>query len=140
MKATLELDEHHWWYRGRRRVILAELERLALPGDARVLDAGCGSGRTLQELTRYGEVHGIELSPDAAAVARALCGVNAICHQAAMVGLGQNMLDIRDYAHHNDLGTAVLLRELAAARRDSLHFLCRECGTTQTYFRSVHAV
>jgi len=21
------------------------------------------------------------------------------------------------------------------ARRDSLHFLCRECGTTQTYFR-----
>lgn len=70
MKAMLDVDEHHWWYRGRRRVILAELERLALPVGARVLDAGCGSGRTLQELTRFGEVSGIELDPDAADLAR----------------------------------------------------------------------
>jgi SAM-dependent methyltransferase len=35
-----------------------------------VLDAGCGSGRTLQELRRYGEVSGIELDPGAASVAR----------------------------------------------------------------------
>src|SRR5437763_4563311 len=52
---------------------------------------------------------------DRAAVAQALRGVDAICHQAAMVGLGRDMLDIADYARHNDLGTAVLLRELAAA-------------------------
>jgi dTDP-L-rhamnose 4-epimerase len=48
-------------------------------------------------------------------LARALDGVDAVCHQAAMVGLGQDMLDVADYAHHNDLGTAVLLRELAAS-------------------------
>jgi SAM-dependent methyltransferase len=70
MKATLEVDEYHWWYRGRRRVIVAELDRLPLAPGARVLDAGCGSGRTLQELTRYGEVHGIELDPEAAELAR----------------------------------------------------------------------
>ena len=70
MKAMLEVDEHHWWYRGRRRIIAAELDRLALPAGARVLDAGCGSGRTLDELTEYGEVCGIELDPDAAALAR----------------------------------------------------------------------
>ena len=71
MKAMLDVDEHHWWYRGRRRIIRAELDRLPLPADARVLDAGCGSGRTLEELRDYGEVRGIELSPDAAEVARA---------------------------------------------------------------------
>jgi SAM-dependent methyltransferase len=71
MKATLEVDEHHWWYRGRRRVIRAELDRLALPARARVLDAGCGSGRTLQELVDYGEVQGIELNEGAAELARA---------------------------------------------------------------------
>ena len=71
MKATLEVDEHHWWYRGRRRIIQAELDRLPLAGSACVLDAGCGSGRTLQELARYGEVHGIELSPEAAELAQA---------------------------------------------------------------------
>jgi dTDP-L-rhamnose 4-epimerase len=51
---------------------------------------------------------------DAATVRRALHGVDAVCHQAAMVGLGQDMLDIADYSRNNDFGTAVLLRELAA--------------------------
>jgi SAM-dependent methyltransferase len=70
MKAMLDVDEQHWWYRGRRRIIAVELDRLPLPDGARVLDAGCGSGRTLQELDRFGDVSGIELNPQAAAVAR----------------------------------------------------------------------
>jgi SAM-dependent methyltransferase len=75
MNAMLELDDRHWWYRGRRRIIQAELDRLPLRAEARVLDAGCGSGRTLEELGRYGEVFGIELDPGAADVARAReCG------------------------------------------------------------------
>ena len=51
---------------------------------------------------------------DPAAVAQALDGVDAVCHQASMVGLGQDISDIAEYARHNDLGTAVLLRGLAA--------------------------
>jgi SAM-dependent methyltransferase len=71
MKATLAVDEHHWWYRGRRRVIRAELDRLPLPAAPRILDAGCGSGRTLVELAGYGGVlSGIELNTDAAQLAR----------------------------------------------------------------------
>jgi SAM-dependent methyltransferase len=70
MKTMLEVDEHHWWYRGRRRIISVELERLPLPAGARLLDAGCGSGRTLEQLRGYGQVCGIELSPDAAGLAR----------------------------------------------------------------------
>ncbi len=50
---------------------------------------------------------------DAATVATALADVDAVCHQAAMVGLGVDILDLPDYVSHNDLGTAVLLRELA---------------------------
>jgi dTDP-L-rhamnose 4-epimerase len=52
---------------------------------------------------------------DAAVVARAVDGVSAVSHQAAMVGLGVDVRDITDYVAHNDLGTAVLLRELARA-------------------------
>jgi SAM-dependent methyltransferase len=70
MKVMLDVDEHHWWYRGRRRIIRAELDRLELPAGARVLDAGCGSGRTLEELEDYGTVFGIELNPEAAEIAR----------------------------------------------------------------------
>jgi SAM-dependent methyltransferase len=70
MKATLAVDEHHWWYRGRRRIIRAELDRLPLAPGGRVLDAGCGSGRTLEELVDYGEVSGLELNAEAAELAR----------------------------------------------------------------------
>jgi dTDP-L-rhamnose 4-epimerase len=50
---------------------------------------------------------------DARVVAAALEGVDRVCHQAAMVGLGVDILDMPDYVSHNDLGTAVLLAELA---------------------------
>ncbi|CBG67607.1 putative epimerase [Streptomyces scabiei 87.22] len=52
---------------------------------------------------------------DGAAVLRALDGVDAVCHQAAMVGLGTGFADAPAYVSHNDLGTAVLLTAMAEA-------------------------
>jgi SAM-dependent methyltransferase len=69
MKAMLEVDDRHWWYRGRRLIVREELDHLAHSNGARVLDAGCGSGRMLEELKDYGEVSAVEIDPDAAAVA-----------------------------------------------------------------------
>ncbi|MEX5717994.1 NAD-dependent epimerase/dehydratase family protein [Geodermatophilus maliterrae] len=52
---------------------------------------------------------------DRGAVDRALDGVDAVCHQAAMVGLGVDVQDMPAYAGINDLGTAVLLAAMASA-------------------------
>ncbi|MFD8294928.1 NAD-dependent epimerase/dehydratase family protein [Streptomyces bauhiniae] len=52
---------------------------------------------------------------DREAVARALAGVDAVCHQAAMVGLGNGVADAAEYVSRNDLGTAVLLATMAEA-------------------------
>ncbi|MFF3088294.1 NAD-dependent epimerase/dehydratase family protein [Streptomyces nojiriensis] len=52
---------------------------------------------------------------DPDAVARALAGVDAVCHQAAKVGLGKDFGDAPGYVSANDLGTAVLLAEMARA-------------------------
>lgn len=71
LHAMLSNDEEHWWYRGRRRVLRAELDRLPLPAHPRLLDAGCGSGRTLDELAEYGEVSGIDVSAEAVFSAQA---------------------------------------------------------------------
>jgi dTDP-L-rhamnose 4-epimerase len=49
------------------------------------------------------------------AVGRALAGVDAVCHQAAMVGLGVGFGDAAEYVSRNDLGTAVLLSTMADA-------------------------
>lgn len=43
---------------------------------------------------------------------RALPGVDAVCHQAARVGLGVDFADVVDYVADNDTGTAVGLRAL----------------------------
>ncbi|HEX4252465.1 MAG TPA: NAD-dependent epimerase/dehydratase family protein [Pseudonocardia sp.] len=45
---------------------------------------------------------------------RLLPGVDAVCHQAAMVGHGLDPSDAPDYASHNDYGTAVLLAAMHA--------------------------
>ena len=42
-----------------------------------------------------------------------LDGIDAVCHQAAMVGLGVDLDDLPDYVSHNELGTAVLLAAMA---------------------------
>ncbi|MFD4867602.1 NAD-dependent epimerase/dehydratase family protein [Streptomyces sp. NPDC058412] len=52
---------------------------------------------------------------DAGAVRAALRGVHAVCHQAAMVGLGKDFADAPEYVGCNDLGTAVLLAAMATA-------------------------
>jgi dTDP-L-rhamnose 4-epimerase len=53
---------------------------------------------------------------DRETVERALHGVTAVCHQAAMVGLGVDMSDIGAFVSHNDVGTATLLETLAGLR------------------------
>lgn len=52
---------------------------------------------------------------DPSTVDAALAGVDAVCHQAAMVGLGVDAQDMPEYASHNDFGTAVLLAAMARA-------------------------
>src|SRR5213083_280346 len=52
---------------------------------------------------------------DRATVAAAQRGVDAVLHQAAMVGMGVDMDDLPEYVGCNDLGTAVLLAGMARA-------------------------
>jgi dTDP-L-rhamnose 4-epimerase len=85
------------------------VDRLVADGhDVRVLDRAPGA-RDDAEV-----VGGDVRDPDA--VRAALRGVDAVAHQAGMVGLGSDFDDVADYAAHNDLGTAVLLQGLARAR------------------------
>lgn len=58
------LWDHHWWWRSRESLLLAEIGRLARSSRiASLLDIGCGDGLFFDALARFGEVEGIE--PDA---------------------------------------------------------------------------
>ncbi|MFA1547072.1 NAD-dependent epimerase/dehydratase family protein [Actinomadura chokoriensis] len=89
--------------------------------------AGFIGSHVAAALTAAGHrVRGLDLRPDglggtpadardAAAVARRLAGVDAVCHQAAKVGLGVDVSDLPAYTSANVQGTAVLLAEMARA-------------------------
>ena len=83
--------------------------------EVRVLDAllaGAHRERPSYVDERAEWIEGDVRDPEVAAAA--VDSVDAVCHQAAMVGLGTDIGDIADYVAHNDLGTAMLLRALAA--------------------------
>ena len=68
--AFSRVEDQHWWFRGRRAVIAALLARAEVPPQARLLDAGCGTGRNLLELDRIGDATGVDSAPAALELAR----------------------------------------------------------------------
>lgn len=79
--------------------------------EVRVLDAVDTGGEPAGDLEYHrGDVR------DAGAVHAAAAGVDAVCHQAAMVGLGVDFADTPAYVSHNGTGTAVLLSVLHEQR------------------------
>jgi SAM-dependent methyltransferase len=84
-----EMEAQHWWFRGRRAVIWALLGHAGVldapNGGAplQILDAGCGTGRNLQEFGTLGEAIGVDASPTAV----------AFCHQHGLSGVRQARLE-----------------------------------------------
>ena len=74
-----------------------------------LLDRAHGADAVLPEGVHRADVR------DEAGLAALLDGVDAVCHQAAMVGLGQTVHDAPDYAQHNVVGTAALLSAMTRA-------------------------
>ncbi len=65
----LELQERHWWFVARRRIIRTLLARLPLPSNPSILEAGCGVGGNLDMLEEFGTVSAFE--PDEFALEQA---------------------------------------------------------------------
>ena len=70
-----ELDDRHWWYRARRKIIADLIHREAhLPPDAQILEIGCGTGHNLAMLSGFGHVEGLELDAEARAISERRLG------------------------------------------------------------------
>ena len=69
-----EVEQSHWWYIGRRRIIAGFVEdicRKVTDRRPRILDVGCGTGANLLLLSKYGQAEGVDVSEDALAFCRA---------------------------------------------------------------------
>ena len=69
-----QVEETHWWFVGRRRIIQSFVEKICLElGQVRprILDVGCGTGANLELLAKYGQAEGVDVSPEALDFCRA---------------------------------------------------------------------
>ncbi|AFY40879.1 bifunctional 2-polyprenyl-6-hydroxyphenol methylase/3-demethylubiquinol 3-O-methyltransferase UbiG [Nostoc sp. PCC 7107] len=63
------VEDQHWWFVGRRRIVEELIRQLKLPKNAKILEAGCATGGNLSMLARYGEVAAMELDETACLLA-----------------------------------------------------------------------
>ncbi len=116
---THQAEDRHWWYRGRRTVLHRVIDGLEIPSEARILDAGCGSGRNMVELSSYGPVTGIELSPASVELARQRAAGEVIEGSVLEMPFADDSFDLAvtlDVIEHleDDLGALRELRRTVA--------------------------
>jgi SAM-dependent methyltransferase len=65
-----EIEERHWWFRGRRAIVRRMLAEIAPPGSGRrIVDVGCGTGANIASLADAYACHGIDPSAEGIALA-----------------------------------------------------------------------
>ena len=108
------LEEDHWWFVGRRRIVLDLIGRYVRP-PVRILDAGCGTGYQAREMARFGEVCAFDSA------------VQAVRYAAARgVAARQGELEAIPYADGDfDLVTALDVLEHADDDRRALSEIAR---------------
>jgi SAM-dependent methyltransferase len=63
------VEDTHWWFAGRRAICERMLDRMKLPRDALILEAGCGTGGNFPMLARRGRLYAMDEDESALAFA-----------------------------------------------------------------------
>lgn len=120
--ASLSAQEgSHWWFVARRAILDALIRnRIAPRADARILEAGCGTGGNLAMLARHGSVDALEYDRESLGVA-ASRGIGMVKPGSLPddIGFGDNRYDLivlLDVLEHveQDCDSLAALRERLA--------------------------
>ena len=59
-----EVEDEHWWFVARRKIVASLIRGLDLPQWARILEIGCGTGGNLEILSIFASVTAIQTAPE----------------------------------------------------------------------------
>lgn len=83
-KDLYKKEDCYWWHVGRRMFVNSLLQqKIAKRENLRILDVGCGCGRLMEDLKKYGEVFGFDIAPEAL----------SFCSQRGLTNLARADLD-----------------------------------------------
>ena len=76
-----DIEDRHWWFCGRRRIVRRLLAEIVPPGNGRrIVDVGCGTGANIASLADVYACHGIDPSAEGIRLAKArFPGVQFTC-------------------------------------------------------------
>ena len=108
-----EQEATHWWFSGRREIIRKTIERLIpLPDNARILEAGCGTGGNLEMLTSMGDLDAFEFDAQAREIAEEKSSLSipfgALPHDIPRPERRYDMIALFDVLEHIEDDTATL--------------------------------
>ena len=64
-KKMYNFENDYWWYKGLHELIIKNINKYSGNNNISIFDAGCGTGRMMELLNKFGEVSGIDYSKDA---------------------------------------------------------------------------
>jgi SAM-dependent methyltransferase len=117
------LEDVHWWFIGRRRIVRRLLDRW-VPQGATLLDVGCGAGGMLGELRPGYQTRGVDSSPAAIEICRAR-GITPVTlgsatEPATWGPLPVGAVTLLDVIEHVDDDLAALRAAAEATRPDGM--------------------
>lgn len=115
-----ELDQTHWWFVARRRIISEVIRReVELSESPRILEIGCGTGHNLAMLSSFGLVDAIEVDEAAREIATKRLGrAVGSAPLPELVGVPDGaydlitLLDVLEHIEHDDAALLSIRRKL----------------------------
>lgn len=98
-------EEKHWWHISKRNTVKKMLTSFLRSKKARILDIGCGAGKTMDMLSSFGTVWGLDKSKKALSFCRERGFGHVALGEAADTGFGNNFFDcitLLDVLEHTD--------------------------------------